>query len=815
MMVSHGFTRILNGFFLFFSFLPRKLKINPCKSVCIRVNPCETILACMVLASCSTTSGIPEGEQMFTGLKKISYENYEKGSYADSVITEMDYVLASVPTGALFGSSYYMSPFPVRLWIWNAYVNSESGFGKWMFDTFGSEPKLMSEVNPGLRAQVAESQLMKYGYFNGKVSYDEITLKNPKKGKISYTVDMGRLWRLDSVSYVSFSEEEDSLIASSKSESLIRKGTPFSVSSLESERQRLEELFQNNGYYYYKSSYASYLADTTVVPGKVQLILTKADSIDSKASKKWYVGNIDINMRKEMRDTLDNEWKMRFLSLHFKGEKPPVRPGFIMRGMRIRHGRPYSLDNEEAFTKYLQSTGLFSNTSIRFTPRDTTAMCDTLDARINLIFDKPYDFYIEANAKGKTSGRYGPELVVGLTKKNAFHGGEKLDIDIHGSYEWQTGHQNEGSSTGVNSYEYGIDASLTFPTIFTPWNLFRSPAKLLDRNRPRKRRRRFYSTPTTTLQLSLNTINRSGYFRRHVVSGELTYDWWTSASSQHSFTPLSISYEFMNSKTAEFDELLAENPYLQISMRDQFVPKMSYTYSYTSPSTYRSPISWKTTVSEAGNIVAAGYAISGSDWSEEDKEMFKNPFAQFVKMETDFTKLWRLADNTSVVGHVCGGVIYSYGNSTSAPYYEQFYVGGANSIRAFNVRSIGPGKYVPETGRYSYIEQTGDIKFQCNLEYRTRLWGSLHGAIFLDAGNVWTIREQEGKEEGKFRIGHFLEEMAVGTGVGIRYDLGMFVVRLDWGIGLHVPYETGKSGFYNISKFSDAQAIHLAVGYPF
>ena len=198
---------------------------------------------------------------------------------------------------------------------------------------------------------------------------------------------------------------------------------------------------------------------------------------------------------------------------------------------------------------------------------------------------------------------------------------------------------------------------------------------------------------------------------------------------------------------------------------------MSYTYTYRSPSRFRNPITWRTTVSEASNLLAAGYAVFGEGWSKKDKTMFKNPFAQFVKVETKFVKQWNFSEYSSLVGHVNAGVVYSYGNANSAPYYEQFYVGGANSIRAFNVRSIGPGTYLRKKGRSSYIDQTGDVKLQLNLEYRMRLWGSLH--------------------------------------------LGMFVIRLDWGIGLHVPYETGKSGFYNIPKFSDGHAIHLAVGYPF
>jgi outer membrane protein assembly factor BamA len=209
--------------------------------------------------------------------------------------------------------------------------------------------------------------------------------------------------------------------------------------------------------------------------------------------------------------------------------------------------------------------------------------------------------------------------------------------------------------------------------------------------------------------------------------------------------------------------------------------------------------------------------LFGEKWSEKDKTMFKNPYAQFLKIETDFVKQWNLSSSSSLLAHLNTGVIYTYGNSNQAPYYEQFYVGGANSIRAFNVRSIGPGKYKPTEGRFSYIDQTGDFKLLGNLEYRPRLFGDLFGAIFLDAGNVWSLHDDATthRSGGKFEFNNFFKQMALGTGVGVRYDLGMFVIRLDWGIGIHVPYETGKNGFYNIKSFRDGQSIHLAVRYPF
>ena len=164
------------------------------------------------------------------------------------------------------------------------------------------------------------------------------------------------------------------------------------------------------------------------------------------------------------------------------------------------------------------------------------------------------------------------------------------------------------------------------------------------------------------------------------------------------------------------------------------------------------------------------------------------------------------------MGHVSTGVIWSYGNLESAPYSEQFYVGGANSIRAFNVRSIGPGKYYTNQSKLSYMDQTGDMKLQFNIEYRPRLFGNLYGAAFIDAGNIWALRDDGYREGSKFRFKNFFREMALGTGVGIRYDMDFFVLRLDWGIGLHVPY---KSGFYNLPSFRDGQSLHFAIGYPF
>jgi len=779
-----------------------------------------TCTLCILLVSaCSETSALPEGEKLFTGLKKINYTDYEPNEHATNTQVEMESVLASAPNGALLGSSYYRTPFPIKLWIWNAFSQHTDAFSKWMTKAFGTRPKLLSQVNPELRAHIAQVQLKNYGYFNGKVTYKEVSRENSKKGKIAYTVDMGPLWRIDTLYYKGFPKSSDSLLAEAQTTTLLKHNTPLSISTLDAERQRIATTFRNNGYYYFQSGYTSYLADTLAKPQYVQLKLQMADSLPDKVYRQWYVGNIHINFHRDFMDSLTRHVTFRHFTESFNGRKPPLRAGVILRGMKLWPGKPYSADAETQWLNIIQSTNLFSYNNLTFTPRDSVNS-DTLDVTLDLLLDKPYDFYVEGNARVKTTGHMGPELITGITKRNAFHGGEKLDFNLHGSYEWNTAHHAEGNHNALNSYELGADAALVMPRILTPRSLFMKRIQIdsLNRVKPPKRmhKPRMYAiTPTTTIKASFNVLNRASYFRRHVVSGELTYDWYTSKQKHYTFSPLVLSYEYMNSKTAAFDSVLRDNPYLQISMRDQLVPKMSFTYAYTSPATYRNPVTWSITASEAGNLTSLAYMPFNKRWDSKSKKLFKNPYAQFLKLETDFVKTWQIAEHQQVVAHLSGGVIWSYGNATQAPYYEQFYVGGANSVRAFNVRSIGPGSYKPANGNYSYVEQTGDLKFLMNLEYRPRLFGNLYGAMFLDAGNVWALRNEDNRDGSMFKLKDAYKQMAVGTGVGLRYDMGMFVIRLDWGVGLHVPYDTHKGGFYNVKSFADAQSIHLAVGYPF
>lgn len=752
------------------------------------------LLAVLIVGSCSSTSSVPEGDQLYIGLNPIEYKEYEKNDHFYAVQEEVEAALATAPNGAFFGSSYHRT-IPYKLWIWNNFSNSETKLGKWIAKTFGSAPVLMSWVNPELRTSVAQSVLRKHGYLGGTVSYMVEQQKNPKKAKIAYTVNMNELSTVDTLEYVNFPSLSDSLIRLHVDEARIKPGDPFDVSALDAERSRLSTLFRNNGFYYYQPSYASYLADTLAVPGKVHLRLQLADNIPAAASHKWYIGKMNVNIMKQSMEQLRDTFTYRRLTLAFNGKKPPIRARLLLRHLRLLPKQQFSYDAYMESADRLSNSGQYSSVQFAFTPQDTTALCDTLDMTVSCVLNKPYEAYVETNYSNKINGRTGPEIVVGFKKKNAFRGGEVIDLNLHGAYEWQT----NGQGSDYNSYEYGTDLSVSFPRMIVP---FLKPY-------------RYYNTPTTTVRASTNVVKRPGYFKMHTASGDWTYKWQPTDRKKHEFSPLTIKYQHLTYATHKFDSIMYANPYLYATMQDIFIPKMIYSFTYTSPKKYRNPIYWNITASEAGNILSLGYMAAGKKWGDEGKEMFKNAYAQFFKVESDFTKTWATGLKSQLVGHINVGLVYSYGNMKATPYSEQFYVGGANSIRAFPVRSVGPGSYYTDEARLSYLDQTGDMKFLANLEYRFNLFGNLYGAAFIDAGNVWGLKDDGYRSGARFKLKNIAKEMALGTGVGVRYDLEFLILRLDWGVGLHMPYNTGKSGYYNIRRFKDSHSLHLAVGYPF
>lgn len=772
-----------------------------------------------LLAACSTTKHLPEGEQLYVGQKPMQVLNRSTTPVGETAMEEVGAALATAPNNSLLGSSTLRMPFPFGLWFYNGFQKYEKGIGRWIFNKFAAKPVLMSAVNPDIRTKAAANLLRDYGYFNGRVSYQTfIDPKDSLKVRLQYTVDMRNPYFIDSVRYLGFSPRTTRIMEMGRRRSLISPGEQFNVVDLDAERTRISTLLRNVGCYYFRPDYLTYQADTLMVPdGHVQMRLVPVAGMPRVAEKQFRLGRRSVyflgSKGEEPNDSLD----YRGLTIHFH-DKPPVRPNMLYRwldyhGYRMKRQLQdsagiarqrsmrslYSLYRQTRIQERLASVGIFRYSEIQYVPRDTAFLSDTLDVRVIAALDKPYDAELDFNVTMKSNNQTGPGASFTVTKNNVFGGGESWNVKLYGSYEWQTG---KASSSLMNSYEMGLSTSLVFPRVVFP--------RMGDRE---------YDFPaTTTFRLYVDQVNRAKYYKLLAFGGNVTYDFQPKPAKKHSFTPFRLTFNVLRDPTAAFDTLRTENPALYVSLRDQFIPAMEYTYTYDNASLprKRNPIWWQTTVASAGNLTSAVYRIFGKPFDSEGKKLFGVPFAQFLKLNSEFRYRYRIDKNQVIASRVAGGVIWSYGNATTAPYTEQFYIGGANSVRAFSARSIGPGGYPPEAERkYTYINHVGDIRLEANLEYRFRILADLHGALFLDAGNVWLMREDPNRPGGKFTLHDFPKQIALGTGIGLRYDLDFLVFRFDWGIALHNPYDTGKAGYYNIRKFKDGTALHFAIGYPF
>lgn len=767
------------------------------------------LLLLLMGTACSTTRNLPEGEVLYTGIKDIHINRNDQSPMGEKALAEVEAAISIAPNNSFFGSAKKRIPFPFGLWIYNSFKRYEKGLGKWIFKKLAAEPVLLSTVNPDTRVKVASNLLHDYGYFNGNVTYQVDSTKNPRAIKLTYHVNMGQPYYLDSIRYQGFSPRADSMIQATYKERIIKPGDHFDVTKLNEERQRLVDLFRNNGYYYYRTDFITFLADTLMHPGYVNLKILPKASVPREALRTYYIGNTSVYLTGYNGEQPTDSMQTRNFTVHYAGDKPGLRYGVLRKRFLYRSGEQYSQIKQNYTQEALARLGVFKFSEFRYIPRmNDSIVTDTLDVRVNATFDLPYDSELELNVTTKSTKQTGPGAIFNLSKKNFQRMGASLNLELKGSYEWQTSSTVDGESSVMNSYELGAALSLEFPRLVLPW--------------VRNRVDPFRFPSHTNFKVYAEQVNRARYFKMLSFGGTVSYSFQPKRSMKHTVTPLHLAFNILQHRTARFDSIANANPMLFHSLDDQFIPSVTYTLTYDD--TYKKKknrIWWENSVTSAGNVTSLIYAAFGQKFSQKDKKLLGTPFAQFLKFTSEFRHLYTFSEKHQLASRIMGGVIWSYGNKTIAPYSEQFYVGGANSIRAFTIRSIGPGRFHPaSSSSYAYVDETGDIKLEANLEYRFRIFsnflgGNLNGAAFLDAGNVWLLRKDEARPNAEFSLNHFFDSIALGTGVGIRYDFSFLVLRLDWGIALHVPYDTGKSGYYNIPRFKDGMGLHFAIGYPF
>lgn len=823
----------------------------------------------LFIHSCSTTSQLPEGEQLYTGISEIAYGHKagtKMGARTDStgVITavgkayetvsdllrgnvhtqdlqsalkeakglspeqrdslqqasqvfeaatatikeELNAALAYAPNNAIFGSSKVRWPLPIGLWVYNRYAKSESRFGRWMQNTIGSQPRTISMANPQVRVQVARQTLRNYGFFHGSADYEvQTSLRDSLKAKIAYSVYPGPLFTLGNIEYQRFTGLTDSIVQRTMKSSNLHTGDAFSAAALDAERTRLSELFRNNGFYYYRPEYITFRADTLMTPYTVHLQVRPRADMPAQAKNRFFMGRTNVIVLPYGVRELTDSIRRRHFSYRWGSEpgtkKPPIRLGAIVHNLYYETGSIYRQRLHEMIQGKLAGMGVFSNIQMSYTPRDTSATCDTLDVNIFAILDKPWDSEFEAKVTNKSNGLLGPGVAWGMTKRNAFRGAETVNFKIYGSYEWQTGATVVDAAEDrslLNSYELGASLTLTYPRL-----------KFFGLTRKLNRR----AEASTNYKVDVTWMNRASYFRMINLGARMTYTYQRVRRWKHELTPLRLDYTMLSHKSARFDSIMNANQALYVSMRNQLVPSIGYNVTYNRRWRSGHQRTILLGAKEAGHLVNGIYALAGRAIKERDKHLLGVPFAQFLKLTGEWRETFPLTSRSCIAARAFVGAVWSYHNSTMAPYADLFSVGGANSIRAFAVRSIGPGSYHPANSKWSYVDQVGNLKIEANVEYRFPLLGGLGAAIFVDAGNVWLMKADEARPGGDIDAKRFGKDIALGTGVGLRYDLDFLVLRFDIGVGIHAPYDTGRSGYYNMRRFWDSLGFHIAVGYPF
>lgn len=757
-----------------------------------------------LVSACSTTKRIPDDELLYNG-QKLTVTPPSDEKLPAALLEDLGAAVNAKPNNPWpLISPYVRSPLPIGLWVYNNWSDSSKGVKGWLYDKLVSEPVLVSDVRPEVRTKMIESILDNNGYFGSEVKYDIVQgNKNSKKAKIEYSVDVAKPYLIDSIIYFDKPEPVcafiDSLVRKSE---YLRRGERFCTDSLVAVRTRIANRMRNRGYYYFQPEYLEFLADSTITPHSVVLKLALTENMPQIARVPFKTGNVTVTLLRQSKrnpgtpDTIDaNNCRV----IVMRPQK--LRENLIPSCITFRKDRLFSVRNMDRTQNRLARLGIFSSIDISVTPSDSTDIGTDphLDIDIACRYDKPMEASIEVNATSKSNSYIGPGLNLGLTHRNLFGGAEQLSVNFNAAYEWQTGH---GRNSLFNSYEFGLNSTLSFPRLLAPAFIRRSQREI----------------NWTKISLGASILNRPHYFKMGEFNTGISYEWRHSRNVLHSFTPFKLTYTKLMNTTAEFDSIMDANKAIYESFKSQFIPQLSYTYTldqYLEREKINN-INFSFTVTEAGNLFDGIYRLAGAN--DGEKKLFGTPFSQFVKGQAQLVYKRRLFGQGSkhwLVSRAFIGAAHAYGNSAAVPYSEQFYIGGANSIRAFTVRSIGPGSYrVPEDQVNGYFDQTGTFKLELNTEYRFPISGIIHGAVFLDAGNIWLLKNDPQRPGGLLKADSFLRDLALGTGIGLRFDIEMIVIRGDLGYGLHAPYYNGTPHYFNI-RFKDAFAFHLAIGYPF
>lgn len=761
------------------------------------------LLGVVWLASaCGPTKYLDRNEVLYTGagIEIQSEENIQDKSGLKNKLEETVYPEPNAK---------FLWLFRTRLWFYNITgdVDKEKGFKYWLKYKIGEAPVLLEDVDAENVKKLMTNRLYNRGHFKPLVNHN-IELKN-KKAEIKYIAEINPAYVIDSVAYPPDTGHLMKTIINSKKESFLGGGQVYKLENIRKERQRIQELLLNNGYYFFMSDFIYYQVDSTVGNREVKLYFRLKDDIPENALLQFKVEEVYLYPNYSLEDsswaacpdTFESN-NIQYIKCGYK-----FRRDEITRGVFLRPGKMYSREDHQKTLSRLIGLDIFKFVNVRFEQIGKWEGIGRLYAYIYLTPEKIHALTAELKGIAKSNNFIGPGLELSYTNRNLFRGAELFIISSNLSWETQIG----GQQKDLNSYEFGINARLQYPRLETPFNIDNRQSRFV---------------PKTNIDVGYNFIDRVKYYAAHSLSFGLGYTWKENIRKTHEFTALNLEYFQLGKTTENFREIVDNNAYLESSFEDQFIigPGYRWTYSDQSVEELRHHIFF-TAATELSGLITEQILKGVNSLQKHDirpNRMFGIRYAQFVKLESDLRFYQNMDEQNQLAYRLFIGTGFPFGNSQTLPYSKQFYAGGTNDIRAFRARELGPGSYHPpdSVGRV-FVEQTGDIKLEANMEYRFDIVSFLEGAVFVDAGNVWLNNKSEERPGAQFRFNSFYKQIAVGTGLGLRADFSFLIFRLDLAFPLRKPYlpegERWVIGdIYGYDGWGrENLVLNIAIGYPF
>lgn len=750
----------------------------------------------MIFSGCGNVKYLDEGEMLYVG-GEVEVEGPDVAkSERKTLEANMEGLLRPKPNSSFLG----LRP---QLWFYNVAggEDADGAISRWIRDNLGQPPVLFEQVDLEYNADLVQGYAENRGYFNARAIPDS-TEKN-RKVTAEYLVELGDQYIMQEISFPNDSIPVTRDIRDTRETSLLKVGNPYDLEVIKDERIRIDAYLKEEGYYFFNPDYLLAQVDSTAGDNEVTVDLVLKEETPQRATQQYTIGDVYIYPNYSITGDsipVSQETSEEYEHFTLVNSENNFKPQLFERSLLFDEGELYNRTDHNKSINRLINLGIFRFVKNQFRVSDSAS--NVLDAYYYLTPMPKKSLRLELLGKTNSANYAGSEVNLSWSNRNTFRGAELLTISAFVAYEAQISGQNQG----FNVFRLGGEASLTWPKFITPFEVH-SPSAFI----PRTRATLAYEYQARQQLYGLNSFRAS-----------FAYLWKENIRTEHHLKVMDIQYVNPFNVSDLYQEQINLNPNLARIIEEQLIfgPTYTFTFTNTMETQKKHTFYYQGHLDLAGNVTGL---LTGADIdSGERKEIFGVPFSQYVKLENDFRHYWRFGRGLDLASRIIVGSGFPYGNSRELPFIKQFFVGGTNSIRAFRARSVGPGTYNLDVDPSSFLpDQSGDLKLELNTELRADLFSIVEGAVFVDAGNVWLMNEDPNKPGAEFSK-DFLKELAVGTGIGLRFDLSFLILRTDLAFPIRLPYlPEGDRWVFDQIDFGDSQwrrqnlVFNLAIGYPF